>query len=62
MAEDKEDEEKESEKEILVVQQLPTQQVTTAKVGDKDYDLVTAEDALTEILKIVRELKKGLIS
>lgn len=62
MAEEKEDNKKEIKKEILVVQQLPTQQVTTTKYGDKEYDLITADEALTEILKTVRELKRGLIA
>ena len=49
---------KEEAPELLVVRELPTTQVRNAE-GDngKRYDLVTIEEAVTEILKLAREIK-----
>jgi hypothetical protein len=47
---------------ILVVAQLPTQ--PTNRVKDDagvEYTLVTQEEALTEMLEILKQLKKGLL-
>jgi hypothetical protein len=46
----------------LVVENLPTQQINKA-IGDdgNEYDLITRDEALTEILETVRSLKKGLL-
>lgn len=46
----------------VVVTQLPTQQVSKA-LDDKgnEFNIVTTEEALTEILEIARALKKGLL-
>jgi len=51
----------EKEKEFVVVSELP--QIATRKVQDeegKEYDLVTLNEAVKEILEISRELKKGI--
>lgn len=46
----------------IVVEQLPTQAVNKA-LDEKgnEFNLVTRDDALTEILEICRGLKKGLL-
>ena len=47
---------------ILVVAQLPTQ--PTNMVRDEkgvEYTLVTTEEALTEMLDILKQLKRGLL-
>ena len=54
--------EKTEDSKVLVVAQLPTQ--PTNRVKDEsgaEYNLVTIEEALTEILEIARQLKKGLL-
>ena len=58
----KELKEKKSEKSLVVVEQLPTQQlrVVTTEDGD-EYECLTRDEALTEILKIVRKLEKGML-
>lgn len=53
---------KEKKLKALVYAQIPTQEIKT--LVDKDgneYEVVTVEDALTEILEIARDLKKGLL-
>ena len=45
------------EEEILVVEQLPTQQVVTGEVDGKRIRFITKDEALKEILEIVRDLK-----
>lgn len=55
---------KEEKKEIktVVVAQLPTQSVTKARDEEgNEFNLITMEEAITEILERVRELKKGLL-
>ncbi len=54
-------EETKVEVETFVVNQLPQVQTRIATVDGKDVGLITIEEALTEILKIARELKRGLI-
>lgn len=46
----------------LVVRELPTQAMNTV-TDDKgnDYSLMTVEEALTEILEIVKSLKAGVL-
>jgi len=46
----------------LVVQQLPTEQIKKV-IGDDgiEYNLLTIEEAISEILEVVKQLKKGLI-
>lgn len=49
------------EKATLVVTQLPTEQVRNALGNDgKEYELVTIEEAITEILEKVRKLERVL--
>ena len=58
MTEDK----KEVQSETIVVEQIP--QVAQREVESEDkkkYNLITKEEALTEILMIVRTLKKTLV-
>lgn len=53
--------EQKSDKETLVVAQLPQQVVTEATTEDgKSYNLVTIEQALTEILNDIRHIKKSI--
>ena len=53
--------EKEQVKKILVVRDLPQQPVKEAVTeAGKVYTLVTAEEALTEILLTIREIKKSI--
>lgn len=46
----------------LVVEQYPTQPVNKA-LDEKgnEFNLITRDEAMTEILEIARELKKGLL-
>jgi len=44
------------EKQLTVVQQLPTQPLREIVVNDKVYECLTVEEALTEILEKVRAL------
>jgi len=47
---------KEEDAQVLVVKELPKQDITKIIGEDgKTYELVTIEDAVTEILKKVRE-------
>lgn len=57
--EPKETKQAEAKREFIVVNELPTQQARIA-VGDdkKEYELVTRDEALTEILQTMRELKE----
>lgn len=55
--EEKEKEEKEEKKDI-VVNELPTIFTREAEYEGKGVTLVTRDEALTEILKTVREIKK----
>ena len=53
---------KKPEAKTLVVEQFPTQAMN--KVVDEkgnEFNLVTRDEALSEILEIARELKRGLI-
>ncbi|MFW6129616.1 MAG: hypothetical protein ACOC56_00440 [Atribacterota bacterium] len=58
MAEDK----KEEQRKIAVVSELPQ---TTVRVAEDEngerYDLITKEEAITEMLESIREIKKGLV-
>ena len=48
-------------KSVLVVSELPTQQVRNAVDKDgNEYDVLTTEEALTEILSLVRQIKKSV--
>jgi len=51
---------KEKEKKLAVVKELPTQALREVEAEDKVYECVTVEEALTEILEKVRELSKKL--
>lgn len=44
----------------LVVAQLPTQEVRTTATDDTKYELIKFDEALTEILQNVREIKKAV--
>ena len=47
--------------EIFVVDSLPKNQVREGLSEDgKKFQFVTRDEALTEILKTIRELKKGI--
>ena len=53
--------EEKTKKGILVVSELPTQQIRT--LVDKDaneYEVLTIEEALTELLTHVRQIKKSV--
>lgn len=54
---------KEKPKEIfLVARDLPTQQIRQVKLEDGSIGtVVTVEEALTEILNIIKKLEKGLL-
>jgi hypothetical protein len=64
MAEEKEVSTKKEVKvtKTLVVEQLPTQAVNKA-LDEKgnEFDLITRDEAMTEILEAIRQLKKGLL-
>lgn len=61
MVEEKKKEEKKVEQEIAVVNELPQQQVRIGIGEDgKEYNLMTRDEALTEILKTVKKLE-GLL-
>lgn len=60
MAEEKEEKKKDKPRETLVVNQLPTQQIRTADLNEKTYDLLTTDEALTEILEHVRAVRKAV--
>ena len=54
-------ENKKEEKKTIVVAQLP--QVNTRQVADeagKEYDCLTIEEALTEIVEAIREIRSKL--
>ena len=53
--------EKKAESKVLVVNELPTQQLYKGLIEGEEYSFVTKEDALTEILIAVRKLEKGLL-
>jgi hypothetical protein len=44
----------------LVVSQFPKQEVRTALLNDVEYELITIEDAITEILINTRAVKKSV--
>jgi len=53
---------KEDDLKTLVVAQLPTQPTNRVKDDSGvEYGLITIEDAMTEILEIARQLKRGLL-
>lgn len=53
-------EEPKSEKLIAVVEQLPTQQLREVEMDNKQYECLTVNEALTEMLSILRDLHKKL--
>ena len=53
---------KDKEKKLTVVRELPNQPLREVEVEDKVYECVTVEEALTEILEKVRELVKKVWS
>ena len=53
-------EETSDEKETVVVKELPVQQVTIGFIGDKEVNLITTEDALTEIYQDIKLIKKAV--
>jgi len=52
--------EKEVEKKLVVVQELPTQALRELEQDGVQYECVTINEALTEILDIVRKLNKKI--
>ena len=64
MVEEKSDKPKKDDKvaKTVVVSQLPQQQVNKAlDENGNEFNLVTIDEALTEILETSRQLKKGLL-
>ena len=59
MAKDKE--EKQETPTLLVSEQLPSEMYNTFERDGKKYIVLTRDEALAEILGIVRELKEGLL-
>lgn len=54
-------EEKQEKPRLLVVQQLPTQNIREYEDGEGNkFDLITTDEALTEILEKVREIHKSV--
>lgn len=54
-------EEKTTERDFLVVSQLPTQQIRVAMGEDqKEYNVITVDEALTEMLRILRKVEKSV--
>jgi hypothetical protein len=49
---------KEEVKEILVVKELPTARMRVVSDGEKEYECITTEEAIKEILESIREIKK----
>ena len=50
------------ETKTLVVEQFPTQPVNVINAEDgNEYNLITRDEALSEILEIARQMKKGLL-
>ncbi len=51
------------ENNVLVVKELPKTSLRVAKdeASGETYDLITTEEALTDILKTVKELKEGVL-
>lgn len=62
MVEKKEEKKEEKVIKTIVVESLPTQAYNRT-VDDKgnEYDLITRDEAINEILEIARQLKKGLL-
>lgn len=57
----KEDKQEKIDKKVLVVQELPTQQLRSIKDQDgNEYDVLTMQEALTEILENTRQIKKSV--
>jgi len=52
--------EKEVEKKLVVVSELPTQAMREVQTEEGIVECVTVTEALTEILDTVRELKKKI--
>jgi len=54
--------EKEDKKGVLVVSELPTQQIRIGidSKDNKEFMILTVEEALTEILTHVREIRKSV--
>ena len=48
------------EMETLVVSELPKIPTRVASDGEKEYNLITTDEAHTEMLKILRKLEKSL--
>lgn len=55
-----EEEKKKKPNQPFVVNQLPTQVMTSGKVGDEEVDFVTIEESLTEILRSVKKIEKSV--
>ncbi|HED06276.1 MAG TPA: hypothetical protein ENI61_06305 [Ignavibacteria bacterium] len=54
-------EDKKEEKDFIVVSELPQVQTRVAQGNDeKEYDIITRDEALTEILKNSREITERI--
>jgi len=59
--EEEEEEEKKKENEILVMAELPNQAARKAVMDDKEYDLITVAEALTEMRKDIKKIKGAVV-
>jgi len=55
-------EKKEMKTEFVVVRELPTQPVNAYKEEDTEFTILTTEEALTHVIKELKEIKKYLNS
>lgn len=61
MSREKKEKEIDNEMEVRVLRELPTQEITKAKDENGiEYELITIEDALKEILVKIREIHEAL--
>jgi len=54
------EEKKETEKKLVVVQELPTQPLREVTTPEGDFECLTITEALAETVETLRELKKKL--
>jgi hypothetical protein len=57
---DDEEDKPKKKKQVLVVSQLPTQTIRSANYEGEDYELLTYDEAITEILRNVRDIKRAI--
>ena len=59
--EEKKEKKEDTKKGVLVVSELPVQQLREVIIKDNTFEVVTVDEALSEILKSVREIKKAVV-